>query len=488
MKIAQIFFPVSAVSLLALSCVSKSDTATVKIQVKNLDGREVIYNRSYDGVYLATDTPVTLDADSTFTLSLPTGGGIEYVRIIARDPNRNHPYVHKAFYALPGTTEVTIDPSAEENVAIVPPTGNSLDGQAAQSAFDIYNMWWSLATSQADPLDLGNDSVPAMAIGKLNEYTDSMIGVYSDASPAVRKALERDANLMKLMVFNQCVYLNHKKENAMEWKRELTQLREQTDMTNPANALNPFFGSDITSSLCAGDILHDYNYPEGVTPDSMLRAKTEYYLNTYNGKTAESAIGTLLYNDAVRNTYSPSAPAITEHFKELFPSSGLIPLLDEKAAENKAFNNPEESDEIVFIDNSQIKTLAEVLAPYKGKPVLIDVWATWCGPCRASFAHVEPIQKYAEENGIQLLYLSIDEQPDIENQWKRMARYYKLKGHHLLINPDIRQEVFSTFGENGYLSIPRHAIVDREGNLTLCPQQLSESNDFAPLRALLDSL
>lgn len=487
MKTSNIYILSAIICFVATACVSKVDTATVKIKAKNLDGREVVFNRSYNGVSLTTNTPAEFGADSTFTLTIPTEG-IEYIRIIASDPNRNLPYIYKAFYALPGTTEVTIDPLAEDNIAVIPPSGNLIDGQAAQSAADIYDIWLALATGRIDALGLKADTVPTIAIGKLNEYTDSIINSYSIASPAVRKALELDIAMMKLMVFDQCVFINRKKSNAAEWKSEFARLREKTDMKNPANALNPFFGEQIASSLFAGDVFTDYNYPTDVTTDSLLRARTEYYLATYDGKTAESAIGTMLYNDGEQSTFSLSAPAITERFKELFPTSGLIPLLDEKAAANKAFNNPEESEDIVFLDNSKIKTLAEVLTPYKGKPVLIDLWATWCGPCRESFAHIGPIQEYAVANNVQLLYISVDEQPGIDEQWKRMARYFKLKGHHLLIDPEIKQEVYSTFGSNGYLSIPRYAIVDREGNLTLCPQNLSESTDPTPLLTLLDEL
>ncbi|MBD5225297.1 MAG: TlpA family protein disulfide reductase [Bacteroidales bacterium] len=481
------FVMAAAVCMLVGSCASKADTSTVKIDAKNLDGRELKYFRSYNGVTLAKYTPAELDADSSFTITLPTEG-MEYIRILAHDPDRNQSIITKAFYVLPGITEVTIDPLADDNVAVVPPTGNSLDGQAAQSISGLYDLWWSLATGRTDVLDLKADSIPATAIEKLDTYADSITDAYACASPSVRKALERDASLMKLMVFSKCVYLNRKNENASEWKQELALLREKTDMNNPANALNPYFGESIVRNLYAADIYTDYQYPEGLSADSLLCNLTEYFQTTYSGKTAESAIGIMLYNDADQSTFCHSAPAITERFKTLFPESALIPLLEEKVADNNAFNHPEESSDIVFLDNSRIRTLAEVLEPYKGMPVLIDIWATWCGPCRESFAHAGPIQEYAAENGVQLLYISIDEQPGIEDQWKRMARYYKLKGHHLLINSDIKQEVFSTFGNNGYLTIPQQAIVDREGNFILCPQEIAVSADFAPLRTLLDKM
>lgn len=69
---------------------------------------------------------------------------------------------------------------------------------------------------------------------------------------------------------------------------------------------------------------------------------------------------------------------------------------------------------------------------------------------------------------------------------RRYSHYYKLKGDHLLINADIKHEIYSTFGENDILTIPRFVIVDRDGNITLCPQPLSENPDFTPLRTFLN--
>ncbi len=488
MKISSFCISTAVVACLLLSsCITKNETATVKIKARNLDGRELTYHRSYNGVYLMTFTPVSLDADSTFTLTMPTESA-EIVMLLAKDPTGQKPPVIRKFYALPGTTEVTIDPLAQDNATVLPPTGNHLDSEAAPSVDDIYNLWFMLATGRKDAIGLWADSIPADAVSRLNAHVDSILDAYSEASPAVLKALERDARLNALMVFNQCVYLNRNKQNADEWRHAQARLIEETDINNPANALNPFFGDRIASTLFFEETFPDNNFPNDITPDSLLGLKTDYFLKTLSGKAAEATIGTLLYNDGARSTFTPCAPALTERFKSMFPTSGIIPLLDEMAKANNAFNNPPESDDIVFIDNSNIKTLADLLAPYKGKPVFIDIWATWCGPCRESFSHVGPIQQYAADNDVQLLYISIDEQPGIEDQWKRMARYYNLKGHHVLVNPQFKQEIFSTFGTNDILSIPQIAIVDREGNIRVCPQELAENSDFTQLRTLLDEV
>jgi len=50
------------------------------------------------------------------------------------------------------------------------------------------------------------------------------------------------------------------------------------------------------------------------------------------------------------------------------------------------------------------------LAAYKGKVVLVDMWATWCAPCKESFPFYDELQKKYAGQGFDILAISVDEE------------------------------------------------------------------------------
>ena len=52
------------------------------------------------------------------------------------------------------------------------------------------------------------------------------------------------------------------------------------------------------------------------------------------------------------------------------------------------------------------------IANYKGKVVLIDFWATWCGPCRAEVPNVVAVYNKYHSKGFEIIGISLDRQPD----------------------------------------------------------------------------
>jgi len=96
------------------------------------------------------------------------------------------------------------------------------------------------------------------------------------------------------------------------------------------------------------------------------------------------------------------------------------------------------------------------LSDYRGKKVVIlDFWATWCGPCRAA---MPLIQSFYEKNKKNVEVLSINEQETAE----RVAAFIKQTGYTYRVLLDKDGKVESNYRVYG---IPTLFVIDKEGDL-----------------------
>ena len=65
------------------------------------------------------------------------------------------------------------------------------------------------------------------------------------------------------------------------------------------------------------------------------------------------------------------------------------------------------------------------LSSFKGKYVVMDLWATWCGPCKAEIPRYENLQEVFADDNIVFISISID---DDKQAWKNFVEERKLKG------------------------------------------------------------
>jgi len=97
----------------------------------------------------------------------------------------------------------------------------------------------------------------------------------------------------------------------------------------------------------------------------------------------------------------------------------------------------------------------------KGKFVYVDVWATWCGPCKREIPSLKKVEKEYHEKNIAFVSMSIDRKKDYD-EWRKMVKEEELSGIQLFAPNDWSSDFVSDYGIMG---IPRFILIDPEGNI-----------------------
>ena len=103
--------------------------------------------------------------------------------------------------------------------------------------------------------------------------------------------------------------------------------------------------------------------------------------------------------------------------------------------------------------------LQTILDKYKGKAVLIDLWETWCGPCRAGHKAMAPMKEQMKGQNVQFVYIASPSSPP--TTWQRMIT--DIDGDHYYLTEEQNHYILQHFESSG---IPTYAIYDTKGHQT----------------------
>lgn len=121
------------------------------------------------------------------------------------------------------------------------------------------------------------------------------------------------------------------------------------------------------------------------------------------------------------------------------------------------------------------------LEDLKGKFVYVDVWATWCGPCRQEIPFLQKTEQAYHGKNIEFVSISIDEQINRE-KWNKFVTDKNLGGIQLLADKDWKSDFVQGYKING---IPRFILIGPDGKIVNADAPRPSSPELV---SLLDSL
>lgn len=101
---------------------------------------------------------------------------------------------------------------------------------------------------------------------------------------------------------------------------------------------------------------------------------------------------------------------------------------------------------------------ASIIGKYSGKVLLVDFWATWCGPCRMANKNMVPMKEELKDKDIVYLYITGETSP--LGTWNNMIP--DIHGEHYRVTAEQWDYLGKSFNISG---VPTYLIIDREGNV-----------------------
>ena len=157
---------------------------------------------------------------------------------------------------------------------------------------------------------------------------------------------------------------------------------------------------------------------------------------------------------------------VEKHLVKMPQALAVLKNLNEKyvAIQKRSLSdtaNLKSADEVADMSDGE-KILRKITEPYRGKLILLDIWGTWCGPCKEALSHSQ--EEYERLKDFDLVYLYLANSSDNES-WKNVIKEYNIVGDNVVHYnlPESQQSAIENFLQ--VHSFPTYKLIDRDGSV-----------------------
>ena len=161
-------------------------------------------------------------------------------------------------------------------------------------------------------------------------------------------------------------------------------------------------------------------------------------------------------------------PSVMDSLRTMIKNPACMAMLEKQNDHYLAIER-REFDKLVLKSSDNLKHLSEgeallakLVEPYRGKFVLLDIWGTWCGPCKEALSHSTEEYARLQDFDIQYLYLANNSPQDA---WENVIKEYNVSGPnvaHYNLPAEQQQAIERHLNVHSW---PTYKLFDRNGHL-----------------------
>jgi len=432
----KIMFFIAALAIISCKEEPKIDYAILSGKIANPVAKQLTFNSTESLI-----KTIEVSDDGTFkdTVTVTTG-----YYILSDGKNKASLYLDSG-----NTVNVNFDANDFENTLELTGTGSEISNYLIKKRAKSNE----LAGEGIDIYLLEEDAYKAK-INEIKTASEDLLAAAEGVSEEFKQKEKRNLHYSYLGFLNkyQLYHSHYAKKKDFKVSDDFLKELETVDYnseedflfsSNYENLVNAHYHKEARKLAEQDSIPNDIAFLKtaaGITNETIKNKLL--YVNSKNNIT---------YTDQLEDFYSLFMATSTneEHKKEITESYNKLKTVA-KGQPSPKFENYENF-------NGGTTSLDDL----KGKFVYVDVWATWCGPCKAEIPFLKEVEAKYHNKNIEFVSISVDVEKDYE-KWKTMVKEEDLKGIQLFSDKDWKSDFVT-----GYLikGIPRFILIDPKGNI-----------------------